>query len=91
MTRITLPPDLEKPLLEEARRLGTTPELLALDCLRRLFVPQMESGPSAPGETLFDFLSGHIGKVNGTTEAWSENCGQRFADGLAEKHQQGRR
>ena len=91
MTRITLPPDLEKPLLEEARRLGTTPELLALDWLRRLFVPQVESSPSAPGETLFDFLSGHIGRVNGTTEAWSENCGQRFADGLTEKHQQGHR
>ena len=90
MTRITLPHDLERPLLEEARRLGTTPESVALDCLRRLFVPQVESGPSAPDETLFDFLSGHIGKVDGTTEAWSEDCGQRFADGLEQKHQQGR-
>lgn len=90
MTRITLPPELEKPLVEEARRQGTTPELLALESLRRLFVPQAEPGSSAPDETLFDFLSGHIGKVNGTTEALSENGGQRFADDLEDRHQQGR-
>ena len=41
MTRITLPPDLEEPLAKEARRLGTTPELLALDSLRTLFVAKV--------------------------------------------------
>jgi hypothetical protein len=34
MTTITLPPDLEGVLAEEARRRGTTPELLAAELLR---------------------------------------------------------
>ena len=90
MTRITLPPELEKTLVEEARRLGTTPELLAVESLRRLFVSQAEPDSSALGETLFDFLSGHIGKINGTTEALSENGSQHFADDLVDRHEQGR-
>ena len=86
MTTITLTPDIETPLKEQARRQGTTPEMLALDGLRQLF-PSAESAPEGnpPGETLRDFLNGYVGTVNGTTEALSENCGQRFAEGLAEK------
>lgn len=86
MTTITLTPDIETPLKEQARRQGTTPEMLALDGLRQLF-PSAESAPegSQQGETLRDFLSGYVGTVNGTTEALSENCGLRFAEGLAEK------
>lgn len=89
MTTITLTPDIEGPLAEEARRQGTTPELLALDSLRKLFAPTMATDKTAGGETLFDFLSGYIGTVGGTTEALSENCGQRFAEGMAEKQQRG--
>jgi hypothetical protein len=89
MTTITLPPEIEEPLAEEARKQGTTPELLAVDCLRKLFTPSPTRGEPAEGETLFDFLSGYDGTVNGTTEALSENCGQRFAQGLLEK-QRGR-
>lgn len=66
MTSITLPPDLEDSLAEEARRLGTTPELLALESLRRQFAPK--STANAPGESLFDFLSGYVGRVDGTSE-----------------------
>jgi hypothetical protein len=36
------------------------------------------TGQPTDGETLFDFLSGYIGTVSGTTEASSENCGQRW-------------
>ncbi|MSS73105.1 MAG: hypothetical protein EXS64_16680 [Candidatus Latescibacteria bacterium] len=89
MTTIILPPDLEKPLAEEARRQGTTLELLAVDCLRKQFVSAATDKP-AGSETLFDFLSGYMGAVSGTTEALSENCGQRFAEGLAEKQRRGR-
>jgi hypothetical protein len=64
MTIITLPPDLESRLADEASRRGTTPELLALDGLRRLFAPRPDE--NAPAETLFDFLEGHIGTVAGT-------------------------
>lgn len=88
MTTITLPPDLEERLAEEARRQGTSPELLALDSLRKLFVPAANGG-AAGSDTLWDFLSGYIGTVSGSAEAFSENCGQRFTDSLVEKQQQG--
>ena len=89
MTTITLPPEVEGPLAEEARRKGTTPELLAVDCLRKLFTPSPTPTTSAEGETLFDFLAGYAGTVSGTTEPLSENCGQRFAQELVEKQQRG--
>jgi len=90
MTTITLTPDIEKPLIEQARRQGTTPELLALDGLRRLFAVGQDPAPDFPAEeTLFDFLQGYVGAVNGTTESLSENCGARFAQGMAEKQQNG--
>ena len=87
MTTITLPPDLESRLADEAARRGTTPELLALDRLRRLFASLDEA---ARAGSLFDFLAGHIGTVTGTAEPLSEDCGQRFADGLVGKQQRGR-
>jgi hypothetical protein len=90
MTTITLPPEVEGPLAEEARKQGTTPELLAVDCLRTLFVPPLTGEKPTEGKTLFDFLVGYVGTVNGTVEALSENCGQRFAQGLVEKQRRGR-
>lgn len=91
MLTISLPPDIEGPLTSEAQRQGTTPELLALDSLRKLFVPASSSEELGGEEaTLFDFLAGHIGTVEGSTEAFSANCGQRFAEGMAEKKQRGR-
>jgi hypothetical protein len=90
MTTITLPADVEGPLLEEARRQGTTPELLAINALRKLFAPPPAEGTPAAGETLFDLLSDCIGTVSGTTEALSENCGQRFTQGMRDKHERGR-
>ncbi len=90
MITISLPPDIEGPLTEEAQRQGTTPESLALDSLRKLFGPAPASEePTGEDATLFDFLAGHIGTVEGSTEAFSDNCGQRFAEGLAEKQQRG--
>lgn len=89
MTTITLPPEIEGPLMEEARKKGITPELLAVDCLRKLFAPLPEGGKPIAGDTLFDFLSSYVGTVNGTTEALSENCGQRFAQELVEKQRRG--
>jgi len=89
MTTITLPPEIEGPLTEEARKKGTTPELLAVDCLRKLFTQSPEVRKSGEEDSLFDFLAGYVGTVSGTTEALSENCGQRFAQGLVEKQQRG--
>ncbi len=85
MTTITLPPDLEERLAAEARRRGTTAEFLALDSLRRLFVPNGAGDEVVAGESLFDDLSTYIGTVDGTSEALSEDCGRRLAEGLAER------
>ncbi|MCI0378076.1 MAG: hypothetical protein L0215_10740 [Gemmataceae bacterium] len=89
MTTITIPPDLASRLFDEAQRRGTTPELLALDGLRRLFAPPADNGSANQG-TLFDFLAGYIGTVAASAEPYSENCGRRFAEGLAEKRERGR-
>ncbi len=86
MTTITLTPDIEKPLTEQARQQGTTPELLALDGLRKLFAAPQNTSPA---ETLYDFLQGYVGTVEGTTEALSENTSSRFAEGLANKQKDG--
>ena len=88
MTTITLPPDLESRLADEASSRGATPELPALDGLRRPFAPPLDG--AAPAAALFDFLAGHIGTVAGTAEPLSEGCGRRFVEGLAEKQQRAR-
>jgi len=90
MTTITLPPDIEGLLLEEARKQGTTPELLILEKLREFLVPAQTADRPNQSGTLFEFLSSHIGAVNGSAEGLSENCGRRFAEGLVEKQQQER-
>jgi hypothetical protein len=82
MMTISLPPDIEDALAEAAQRLGTTPESLVLHSLRKLFIsaPDMDSSP-IQDRTLYDFLADSIGTVEGSTEAFSEDCGRRFADG----------
>ncbi len=90
MTTITLPPDLEGPLAEEARRRGTTPERLVVDELRMRFAPAIAAASDGTSEpNLADFLAGYIGLVEGSTEPMSERCGERFAQGLAEKSSRG--
>lgn len=91
MITISLPPDIEDSLTEEAQRRGTTPELLVLDSLRMLFgSPSVSEAQTNADATLFDFLDGYIGTIDGSTEAFSENCGESFAEGLVDKHQRGR-
>jgi hypothetical protein len=51
--QITLTPDLESILGEEARRRNTTPELVILDCLRQQFLaPKQNRNGSQPEEQL---------------------------------------
>lgn len=89
MTTITLPPEIEEPLTKAAQEQGTTLELLAIDCLRQRFTPSPTEEKASENETLFDFLSGYVGTVDGPAEALSENCGQRFTQGLLEKQRRG--
>lgn len=89
-------PDIEIALTEEARKRGTTPELLALDCLRAHFVPPPGSGNTASEhESLADFLADHIGVLSSAEQVpggagMSEDCGKKFAEGLLRKREQGR-
>lgn len=90
MTVITLPEDIEDRIAEQARKQGTTPERLAIESLRGLFSPPVERDESHTDRTtLFDLLSGYVGTISGSTEAWSENAGARFLAGLEERQQQG--
>jgi hypothetical protein len=88
MTTITLPPEIEGPLVEQAHKRGIPPEQLALDSLRALFAPNVQEENAAEG-TLLDFLDGYIGTINGTTEALSEDTSRYFTEGLMEKRRQG--
>ncbi|HEV2945829.1 MAG TPA: hypothetical protein VGX70_00540 [Gemmataceae bacterium] len=65
MTTITLPADLEAPLKEEAKKQGTTPEAVALEGLRKLFNLLVTHNEPPNGESLFDFLKGYLGAVDG--------------------------
>ncbi len=89
MTPILLPQDLENAITEEARRRGMAPETLAVDGLRRLFAPGEPSGPHADQGCLLDFLAGYTGSIDGTSEAFSEECGSRFTDAVADKRDGG--
>jgi hypothetical protein len=91
MSTITIPPELEAPLAEEARRQGTSLELLAVESLRRMYGPKSSSKCSdmAPtdGGTLADFLQGYIGTAQGTSEPLSEDTGRRYREMLHERQQ----
>jgi len=62
---ITLSPEIERALEEQAREQGTTPEQLALESLHRQFVAPTESKPGPTFEgSLADFLGDLIGSLN---------------------------
>jgi hypothetical protein len=77
MTTITIPAELEAPLAEAAKQQGTTPELLAVESLRRMYAPKSTSD-GVNGQTLADFLKGYVATVAGSSEPWSEQTGKGF-------------
>lgn len=79
MLTIDVPDDLAEPLAAEAERRGTTVQALALGHLRGLLAT-----PARPARSLLEYLGPRVGSVAGTGEAFSEDTGRRFADGLAE-------
>ena len=93
---ITLTPDIEQALAAEARKLGLTPEQLALDSLRERFLsPESAMPPAEKPATLADFLRGHLGVLHSSEHVpggahLSENSGRKFAAGLAAQRQQKR-
>lgn len=87
---IRLMPEIETALVKEAQRQGTTPEKLANDSLGGWLLSSKAAGGEAQDGSLFEFLSGYVGTVSGATEAWSEDCGRHFVEGLVEKQETGR-
>jgi len=91
---ITLTPDIEQALTAEARKLGLTPEQLALDSLRERFLsPEGDLSPTGEQATLADFLRGHLGVLHSSEHVpggarLSEDSGQKFAAGLIAQRQQ---
>jgi hypothetical protein len=73
--------------------MGTTPEIVALDTLNREFIPAAQPAPT--GGTLADFLGDFIGCLDSGEIVpgganMSENIGETFAEGMAEKRGAGR-
>lgn len=87
---ITLTSDLEVRLAEAARQQGKTLEQVALDVLRiyaaqgsRVTTEESTEGSAA------DLFTGRIGLIQGSSEAFSQDCGKRFAEYVADKHRAG--
>ncbi len=87
MITLTIPADLEGVLAQAARHYGVAVEWLALDALRERFAP--DTRPAPGNATLFAWLGDGIGAVAGSNEAWSERCGERFAEGLSAERRSG--
>jgi hypothetical protein len=91
MTTITIPPEIETPLVEAAKRQGTTPELLAVDYLRQRFAAEFPAGAPANGaKNLAEYLEGYIGVIHSSENVpggarMSENTGKQFTDLLLEE------
>ena len=93
---ITLTPEIEMALTEQAQQRGMTPEQLALESLRQHFVitNQNMSGVPLTG-TLADFLAGSIGVLHSSEYVpggakLSEVKSTAFTEALLKKRQQGR-
>ncbi|MEM7354221.1 MAG: hypothetical protein AAF657_25680 [Acidobacteriota bacterium] len=88
---LTLTPDIEQALTAEASDQGTTPELLALESLRRRFVGRRrEKRAEGAASSLADLIGDQVGVLSSTEQVpggarMSENSGADFAAALIEK------
>lgn len=89
---ITLPPELQHALEEQAELQGTTPELLAIDRLRDLLLPAaVPKSPEGEG-TMADFFADFIGSIHSSEVVpggahLSEDTGRRFKEILQKKRE----
>ena len=90
MTTINLPPEIDGPLVDEARRRGTTPELLAIESLRRLFACAPAPGEPGKSDTLLDYLGDYVASIEGSEKLPARESGRIFAEAMADKHRRGR-
>ena len=93
---IQLGPDLEQALADAARRLGTTPDLLANECLRERFVhPVGQPGEGDTAKNLAEYLADHIGVLHSGENVpggarMPEDTGKKFTSILIEQRERGR-
>ena len=90
---LTLTLEIESAIKKQASQTGTTPEKLALDSLRMLFVPGIEPADGPPA-SLADFLHGYIGVIRSSESVaggaqMSEETGKQFAKLMTQKRIQG--
>ncbi len=95
MAAITIPPALERAIMQQAERQGTTLEVLAVDKLNAAFLPAVSDETEIEGETLADFLGDFIGCLDSGEHVpggarMSENVGEKFAQGMEEKRKAGK-
>ena len=88
---LLLTPDIENSLVQKAKHLGTTPELLALDLLRQQLLQDTPNGDNTPAHNLAEFLGPLVGVFSSDVlvpggARLSEKCGQKFAEGLLKQH-----
>lgn len=94
MLTITLPPELEEAVTKRASECGITPERLAVDDLRRVYLGT-RADTESEGQTLLDYWADYIGAVdsreNGREASnLSEDTGRKFTELMVEKHRQGK-
>ncbi len=91
---LELTPDAEEKLRRKASERGQELNDYAQDVLLTdADAPAFPTGenPPAPGESVFDSMKEYIGMFSGGGQtSFSENTGEKFAEALLEKRQQGR-
>ena len=93
MATITLTPELEQAMTEQARLQGTTLEMLAIDKLNAYFLPALPTESAPEGETMADFLKEFIGCIDSREVVpgganMSEYTGRKFGELMAKKHRE---
>ncbi|NEQ99096.1 MAG: hypothetical protein F6K30_20655 [Cyanothece sp. SIO2G6] len=98
--QLTLTPEIAAALIQAAQQQGTTPEILALSCLQRQFLPPPSPDAENPKletseQSLADFLDSYIGILasktdnNGNTEPVAPPTSP-FTQYLMQKRDQGK-
>ncbi len=93
MMTLTLTPDLEHALVEQARAQGTTAEVLALDSLRQCFLLR-DAQVRDEGQTLAEYLQGFVGVLHSSEQVeggarMSDSPGSKFGAGMVHKRDAG--
>lgn len=87
--QITLSPEVAELIVREAARKGTSPEAVANETLRQHYAPAAEEAAKEP-KNLAEALGPFIGAVHSGRGDLSQDCGEKLADHLVEKRQQGK-